>query len=233
MLGKLNIKKEQLLSAVGLAVIVLVLVCLFKSRQTTEGYQGNNAQGTSADFVLGDKNYSLSDLATSQIVKGTIVVWYGKQGDIPVAAGWALCDGKTHNGVVTPDLTKKFILGAVGDGILFDANQHISPGETMEQAKKRHNEENKYNSSGTGGEEKVALTVDEMPKHSHIFPGDDMLSRGTKYGGSVKSSDFTYDAGSTKDSGNGRYYNTSPTGNSQSHNNMPPYMALYYIMYTG
>lgn len=46
---------------------------------------------------------------------GTIVAYYGDKQDIDekLESGyWAICDGNVHNGIGTPDLREKFILGA-------------------------------------------------------------------------------------------------------------------------
>ena len=44
---------------------------------------------------------------TIPIPKGTIVAYYSTQ----VPQGWALCDGRTVNGLKTPDLRGRFIMG--------------------------------------------------------------------------------------------------------------------------
>jgi hypothetical protein len=41
---------------------------------------------------------------------GIICLWSGSTGSIP--AGWALCDGGTYNGHVTPNLRDRFVVGA-------------------------------------------------------------------------------------------------------------------------
>lgn len=81
-----------------------------------------------------------------------------------------------------------------------------------------------YAVDSTGGEREHVLTIDEMPKHSH------------KYTSPLKGNDNT-------GIGNGNHYDkeaymhptidgeeTENVGNSQPHNNMPPYYALCYIM---
>ena len=77
---------------------------------------------------------------------GTIVMWSGSS----VPDGWALCNGQTANGVRTPDLRNRFIVGA-GD---------------------------EYAIGDKGGEKAHKLTIQEMPKHKHSysFTGADMAA---------------------------------------------------------
>jgi microcystin-dependent protein len=77
--------------------------------------------------------------ADNGLVKGMIIMWYGEESAIP--DGWALCDGQVHNGVQTPDLRDRFIVGAGSS----------------------------YNLNDTGGESTHTLTIAEMPSHSHRF----------------------------------------------------------------
>lgn len=67
-----------------------------------------------ANQILASKIDSTSLLAlirTYGCPMGAILQWdTTTQGAIPT--GWALCDGGTHNGIVTPNLTDKFIVGA-------------------------------------------------------------------------------------------------------------------------
>jgi len=46
----------------------------------------------------------------SGIPAGGIIMWYGATSAIP--SGWALCDGSVVNGLQTPDLRDKFVVGA-------------------------------------------------------------------------------------------------------------------------
>ncbi len=70
---------------------------------------------------------------------GGIVFWSGVVDSIP--NGWALCNGQTVNGVRTPNLSDRFIVG-VGSG---------------------------YSLGATGGEASHVLTVAEMPRHNHAY----------------------------------------------------------------
>lgn len=70
-----------------------------------------------------------------------------------------------------------------------------------------------------GGAETVAITINEMPTHSHSYQssfGPNML-----------------DNRANVNHGEDRYqimaqHNTSPVGHGAAHNNMPPFVALYY-----
>lgn len=139
-----------------------------------------------------------SSSTASSVPKGTIVAWYPQDG-VNVPDGWAICDGT--NG--TPDLQGRFILG---DG---------------------YNEETDsvYVSGETGGEKEVALTVAQMPAHTHSFRWNNGDSGGSGSAMTCISSYLSFVSG--------KYYerdvNTN-TGGSKAHNNMPPYYVLVYIM---
>jgi len=45
---------------------------------------------------------------------GVILLWYGGECSIP--QGWAVCDGRTVNGRMTPDLRGRFVLGFAAVG---------------------------------------------------------------------------------------------------------------------
>ncbi len=95
------------------------------------------SQAPSGDLAISSP--VAGSLALPSLV-GTVMMWSGSIAAIPPA--WALCDGKTVGGVITPDLRDRFVVGA---------GQSYSPGET-------------------GGANNVTLTTDEMPAHSHGFP---------------------------------------------------------------
>ena len=121
---------------------------------------------------------------------------------ITVPDGWALCNGQTVNGVQTPNLVDRFIYGS-----------------------------NLANVRGTGGSDKVTLSVNNLPSHNHLYAGDDMLDRinGNGYITRVVGYPGNYDATSSA-SGSGTVYRTSDTGSGQSFSIMPPYYKLAFIM---
>lgn len=74
-----------------------------------------------------------------------------------------------------------------------------------------------YSAGDIGGEATHLLTIDEMPSHTHTFQATHWVDR----------------TGDIKDSSNTEYIDyekdrqTQPTGGSQPHNNLPPYLAVY------
>ena len=71
---------------------------------------------------------------------------------------------------------------------------------------------------GSAGEEMHELTVDEMPTHNHSFVA--VIGGGHGDAGSGLYTDYQ----DLEES------NTNYSGNSQPHNNMPPYLAVNYII---
>lgn len=77
-----------------------------------------------------------------------------------------------------------------------------------------------YANGSTGGEATHTLTVDEMPNHTHTLRvAKDSDSDGYDYGTTVANKWWKED--STPRS------KTGDTGGGKSHNNMPPYLAVY------
>lgn len=165
---------------------------------------------------------------------GTIVLW---SGDI-APDDWALCNGQTINGVQTPDLRGRFVLG-VGQGAGLSER---SIGDR-------------------GGAEEHRLTLAEMPRHAHRFTPSGIRTTESD-GGHFHSlmSEFTEKKGPPGIQPEGRRYwdpsllahvpsdnqtsfagdhhhqvdlasaETTSAGGNQPHSNVPPFYALAYIM---
>ena len=111
-----------------------------------------------------------------------------------IPVGWALCDG---NGG-TPDLRDRFLVGVGG-------NEGYVYGQT-------------------GGADTVALTTDQMPKHSHKY--STASDRTFHYVGAWHGSDWWQNS----TSGNHKNGSTDDYGGGEAHENRPPYYAVCFIM---
>lgn len=141
---------------------------------------------------------------TVAIPIGVIVMWYGAENAVP--AGWAICNGQTVNGVTTPNLTGRFVVGAGAD-----STYKASDGGDA------------YQPGAKGGERTHKLSTQEMPSHTHsitMHTGD--LAASWKDQRNFYLPWAKYPGTSTETS-------TSAGGNA-AHENRPPYYALYYIM---
>ena len=110
-----------------------------KSAQV-EGAVAAGSVQTSGDVSVGGNltvTGSISGYGTVPV--GGIILWSGTADDVP--DGWALCNGQTKNGLATPNLCDKFVVGAGGE----------------------------YKPKDTGGSKEVTLTSDQMPAHTHDY----------------------------------------------------------------
>lgn len=162
---------------------------------------------------------------------GMIVMWSGEVDELP--PGWALCDGQGGR----PDLRGRFVLGYSGlegpskNGI----NVLTNPSGTSAT--------NIFNPSGgdydpgflsvgdVSGESGHTLTFNELPQHRHIIP----WRNSQPDGGTVSANNNFNFSGppnmpTPQQVDNGDADATSFTGDGGSHNNMPPYYVLAFII---
>lgn len=140
-----------------------------------------------------------------------------------VPGGWLLCDGRVLNRVDYPAL-----YGAIG-------TIHNVGGETSTEFRLPNMRgrspvgydpsQTEFNARGkTGGEKTHTLTAAEMPVHAH----GQNVSAGTAAGPAIRR-DYSSD-------GTGVAYaqgiSTANAGGGAAHNNLPPYMAVDYIVKT-
>lgn len=122
-------------------------------------------------------------------------------------------------------------------GSIFISVEPTSPAEyfggTWEQLENRFllGASSTYGGGTTGGEATHTLTVNEMPSHNHRValnndPNTQVVQKtiwGSNTPGFVSSSTTDISYGSDV----GFLYTTLAVGGGQSHNNMPPYLAVY------
>ncbi len=195
---------------------------------------GNISAGGNAS-VTGNVNISGSLTVpgfpvNALVPAGIIVMWSGTV--VPV--GWGLCDGGTYNGLVTPDLRGKFIVGVNNfPGTMNFAGQHLVygiSGTTPAVAPNDGTTTNYGTIGNTGGETGHTLSLAEMPNHIHNVSG----SLGNN-------STFGFNGPGNVWIGTGSSYSGDPSsmslsitevakGADQIHENRPPYYVLAYII---
>lgn len=127
-----------------------------------------NAPMTLSDEVLN----ALPTLAASGSPVGLIAAWFGLAATVP--AGWAICNGQTvarsdaSGNITTPDLRDRVVIGSGPlSGELATYGAPTASGTTTDSGAHSHA------MSGTGEHAHTvavtghALTVDEIPSHSH------------------------------------------------------------------
>ena len=174
-----------------------------------EKKQKNNPKNKS--ITLTD---SSNNKATGLIPIGTIVSFILETSNIP--EGWLLCDGKAIDGNKYPEagnnslITKTPNLGGL---VLLGTNPN-------------------YPLNSKGGSERVTLSEEQMPPHTHKINFYDWGS--SQGGGTGHASKLNY---------TGSQATTLTTGGSipegeedavtEGHNNMQPYYSANYIIYVG
>lgn len=140
-------------------------------------------------------------LAGALVPIAGIIMWSGLVASIP--ANWALCDGGTYNGHLTPDLRNRFIMGG-GDGTGGTLNPGSLGGSTTTSSDGSHS-----HTGSTGGH---AVLVTELPTVGGAGPTQAV---------STKNGDGSTGAAHT--------HPISADG-AHTHTVTPPYCALAFIM---
>lgn len=182
---------------------------------------GLNSLAPSTNTFVPISNGSTTGKAIyNPIPLGGIIMWSGSVASIP--SGWSLCNGQTVNGLTTPNLTNRFIIGA---GNSYTPNDQGGSST--------------FTPTGTVGN--TTLTVSQIPSTPvKVFDGYDYFSLfGTGGGGGPgywlrPGIEVTnaYNTGGTEvlATGGGGSHTHSFAGTSQT--SLPPYYALAYIMRT-
>ena len=223
-------------------VIILIVIFINNRRENKENLDSttpplSNEAIQNIASVYNNQNMTVTNLNTTGNLsvkgdinfaqfKGIIVAWSGAVADIP--KGWGICDGTKYKALdntdlQSPDLRSKFILGA-GKG-------KDPSGVDLTERKVGEN----------GGEEKHKLTIDEMPSHQHdvsVRQGGDWDNSNPVWGINAffsqnHRSATTWGTTLQRTSYNGGTGRQEPDGSpapTNSHNIMPPYYVLAYII---
>ena len=182
---------------------------------TTDNYNAINVK----DFVRYTFTRGMIMMFSGAVTKGTNNVLVSPTG------GWAVCDGTTatYNGVstITPDLRDRFIVGAGSAYALGNTgganNVTLAIGQIP-----------KHNHSGS------TATASDDSKHSHKFSYDGAKDDGNRDGSGNPQADAQYekknDVSTSTDGAHSHTLSIANNGNDESHENRPPYYALYYII---
>jgi microcystin-dependent protein len=208
---------------IGALVIVILIYLIYRlienfdvsgsvlTRQSNEAVQNIAKIYADASGTVTFNNVSITG-NFNMLPKGSIIMWNGNI----APSGWALCDGTND----TPDLRGRFVLsqnpfngGSANNGSC-DGNGYpnINTGARISS--------DLCNAVGiNGGEAYHVLTVNEMPSHSHGYTSPTAGGR-----------NFCYGAGCNLYLSQDNAVQTVSTGGGVSHNNIPPYYVLAFIM---
>jgi microcystin-dependent protein len=170
-------------------------------------------------YAVAEKDLSIHDGAAWEPVggmpRGGIIMWSGLVTAVP--DGWALCDGL--NG--TPDLRGRFIVGASQD-----------TGGTNTGAS--------YNRAAVGGADAVALTVAQLPAHTHSMAASGVHDHNTWWrqilqsGGTSAALALSNSSGVSQtnlgvENSGSHTHAINNTGSGATHENRPRFYSLAYI----
>jgi len=237
-----------------LIIIIIYLIISHCKKKNTEKFVVSDDIKATLKEIYNTDMQAVRDLATMSqtlvgngitgigiVPIGSIIMWTGNRVTLP--SNYKLCDGTTYNGIPTPDLRNKFIIGA---NYHQDGNQITSESFNL---KMNNNWELKTNIEDgqlttTGGSKNATLVshnhggnTNTDGAHSHSVPSSFTyiwtpnltpaywLQSGQMDGAIQKNG--TLSATST---GSSHYHAISTEGSSASNANLPPYYALAFVM---
>lgn len=188
----------------------------YTEAQADAKYYGPSTDGTGSGLVCEYwDGYTGDEILAAGVSPYTIFIWSGAVGDIPT--GYHLCDGRD---AYTPDLRDRFVVGAGGT-----YNLHASGGANTVASTA---------SAVTIGSH--TLTTDEIPAHAHTGIVDywNTDATGEGAGGLAAQENSAIDnsnvTGYTGGGGGHTHSGSTLSGLGTTNNNMPPYLALAFII---
>ena len=206
---------------------------------------GGHYPGTNPGNVLvldGEGHIPSSSIPAGAVfTRGMVIAWYGESNAVPT--GWHICDGT--NG--TPDLRNRFIVGAgssYAKGATGGEAQHTLIG--TETPLHNHNGSiptskvsgtNHYHYFGWNSRDNSGRFGYKDPGTYPAFPSGSQLIawNGSGHDNGLKPigsqiMNMTTSIGINETASGTVDFSTGNYGGNQPHNNMPPYVALFYIM---
>jgi microcystin-dependent protein len=171
-------------------------------------------------------NYATTEFVHNILPKGVILMWSGTIATVPT--GWALCNGNTVSGVVTPDLRNKFIVGADAD-VSSVAKSTVSgtalqTGGTADAVVVSHS----HSVIDTGHSHFIANTTDAGGTTTTNISSSLTLNRANGAEYHLQGSSTAATVGPTSTSTTG--ISISTQGETGTGKNLPPFYALAYII---
>ena len=165
----------------------------------------NESKGSSGQVVT-STGATTPPVWKNAFTTGMVVVWYGSAGAVP--SGWAICDGS--NG--TPNLRNKFVMGA---------NTQADVNKTGGRANSSLPEHSHTGFADVGGEHTHSTLAGYTGQYG---PGEDKIGISSEY---IRTGiqDQVSTAGSHTHT-----LTVNKAGEDVANGNLPPYLALYYIM---
>ncbi len=166
-----------------------------------------------SDFIQVLTNQQLESKinALKEESTGFVKMWSGRIDRVP--EGYLLCNGDTVTTAQYPELA-------------YSLGKETEESFTLPDLRKRFvagydNSAEGYSAIGvTGGAEKITLTIEQMPNHTH-----DVEFVDEKWGDNANSRPFPNPAGTS-----GYTAQTTSTGGGKEHENRPPYYVLAYVI---
>lgn len=190
-----------------------------------------------ADLLNTHVRDNFSFLYDTKVPTAAVMPYAGLiDGSHPIPTGWLLCNGQAVSRTTYANLYAALSTTyGVGDGVTTfnvpDLRGRLPlPLDNMGGSDAGRVSGSAADTlSGVGGLETHTLTVNELPAHRHVL---NRPSGGVGAHGLGPDAKFNNTGGGTfaADGGGQEVMNT--TGGGAAHNNMPPYMALHYIIKT-
>lgn len=216
-----------------------------KTATATESVQGTSQLATVAQALAGQirEGYSVSPYtfrkAVDQLMRKIIVNFSGSEGEIQ--RGWALCDGRTVNGIRTPDLRNRFVMGGhpTQNGQIGGSHTHNAArglwvnGHALTHAQIPSHAHSRGSMNITGNiyqDDTCSYHANGAFYRAQHF-GYDARSKGGGDGGRIQFDAARTWSGVTSYVGSNQAHSHGISGNNQDYR--PAYYTLAYIMYVG